>query len=96
MMLLNWYPDGQYYINMHSDDEKQIIPQSPIVTISLGAERKFVTEHKETREKNTYVMKNLDTIVMCGNFQKTHKHGVPKQLKVKSLRISITLRCFYD
>lgn len=94
-MLLNWYPNGQYYIGMHSDDEKQIIKNSPIVTISFGESRKFVTQEKVSKAKETYIMNDKDVIVMCGEFQKTHKHGVPKQLKVKNMRISVTLRCFH-
>ena len=94
-LLINWYPDGQYYIGMHSDDERQIIERSPIITVAFGAARKFVTEEKASKQKSTTVMQNHDVIVMKDNFQKTHKHGVPKQLSVKSPRISITLRCFY-
>ena len=94
-MLINWYC---YYIGMHSDDEKQIKTlnpkNSPIVTISFGESRKFVTEEKVSKNKETFIMNDKDVIVMCGEFQKTHKHGIPKQLKVKNLRISVTLRCF--
>lgn len=93
-MLINWYPDGNYYIGMHSDDEKQIIKNSPIVTISFGESRKFVIEEKVSKNKETFIMNDKDVIVMCGEFQKTHKHGIPKQLKVKKMRISVTLRCF--
>lgn len=95
MMLVNWYPNGSYYIGMHSDDEKQIIPNTPIVTVSFGATRKFVIECKTSKQKQTYLVKNNDVLVMCGEFQKTHKHGLPKMAKVKDPRVSITLRCFY-
>lgn len=96
MMLINWYPNGNYYINMHSDDEKQIIPNTPIVTISFGATRKFITLEKHNGTKTIYKLNDQDVLVMCGTFQKTHKHGIPKETNVDSMRISITLRCFYQ
>ena len=37
----NWYINGLSYIGAHRDDERQIIPGTPIVSISLGATRKF-------------------------------------------------------
>ena len=33
--LVNWYQDGENYIGSHADDEKQLIPNSPIVSITL-------------------------------------------------------------
>ncbi|GAI96844.1 unnamed protein product, partial [marine sediment metagenome] len=32
-ILLNWYENGDNYIGPHSDDESQLIPGSPIVTV---------------------------------------------------------------
>ena len=93
-LLINWYPDGQYYIGMHSDNEKQIVPESPIITVSFGETRKFVTKEISTSAQTAYQLKHRDVLVMRGTFQKTHKHGIPKQLKVKGMRISVTLRCF--
>ena len=95
MMLINWYLNGQNYIGMHSDNEKQIIENSPIVTISFGATRKFIVQEKQTKERTIYPLHHNDVLVMSGEFQKTHKHGIPKQLNVKDPRISITLRCFH-
>lgn len=94
MLLINWYPNGSNYIGMHSDNEKQIIENSPVVTISFGATRKFVTQDNVSKIKTMYELNHNDVLVMCGDFQKTHKHGIPKQLKVKDQRVSITLRCF--
>jgi alkylated DNA repair dioxygenase AlkB len=96
MMLINWYPNGSYYISPHSDDEKQIIENSPILSISYGATRKFVIEDKKTKEKSIYYLKNYDTLAMCDHFQKKYKHGIPKQLGVKDMRINLTFRCFHD
>ena len=51
MLLINWYMNGDDYISMHSDDEKQLVNNSPIVSISLGDTRTFILQNNETREK---------------------------------------------
>ena len=48
-ILVNWYADGSHYIGSHSDDERQLVPDSPIVTITLclpGTPRKFRIRNK--------------------------------------------------
>lgn len=40
-MLINWYENGHHYIGAHSDDTKQLVKNSSIVSITLGAERVF-------------------------------------------------------
>ena len=94
MMLINWYEDGNHYIGFHSDDEKNLNYEAPIITISLGASRNFVIKSNDKKYKKKIELKNYDVLVMGGTFQKTHKHGIPKQKKVKDPRISITLRVF--
>ena len=94
MILINWYPNGSYYIRSHSDNEKQIINNSPIVSISYGETRKFVTENIHTSEKRSYILENYDTIAMLGTFQHEYKHSVPKQPEITKERINVSLRCF--
>jgi alkylated DNA repair dioxygenase AlkB len=93
-ILINWYNDGKHYIGMHSDDEEQLIKKSPVMGMSLGAPRKFVIHSKDKEYKNSFIVENNSVYVMGGTFQKTHKHGLPKQMKVKDRRISITFRQF--
>jgi alkylated DNA repair dioxygenase AlkB len=101
--LVNWYEDGNSYIGSHSDDEKQLVPGSPIVTITLcreGTPRKFRIRAKDA--KKTVVEDVLTTngkiLVMGGDFQKEFKHEIVKITGAKAAdagaRISITLRQF--
>jgi alkylated DNA repair dioxygenase AlkB len=39
--LLNLYHDGEEGMGWHSDDEREIVPNSSIASLSIGAERKF-------------------------------------------------------
>lgn len=94
MMLINWYENGNHYIGFHSDNEKNLNFEAPIITISLGASRNFVIKSNDKTFKKKIELKNYDVLVMGGTFQKTHLHGIPKQKKIKDPRISITLRVF--
>ena len=101
MILVNWYKDGTDYIGQHRDDEKQIIPQTNVMTISFGAERKFRVRHDpkkgekiEAIAKQDYTVKNNSFLIMGGHFQEEFKHEIPKTKKVLNSRISITLRKF--
>lgn len=93
MILANWYVNGEHYIGMHSDDEKQIKKGSPIITLSFGDSRVFKIQHKKSKEIEKYTLKHNEYFVMGGNFQKEYRHGIPKQ-KNKSKRVSLTFRCF--
>jgi alkylated DNA repair dioxygenase AlkB len=96
MMLINWYPNGSYYIRPHSDNEKQIKHNSPIVSISYGETRIFVTENVHTNEKKSYLLENYDTIAMLGSFQSEYKHSILKQPEITKERINISLRCLIN
>ena len=106
MCLINFYRDGNDYIGFHADDEKQLVPNAPIYSISLGAIRKFRLKMKSNMLNDNYatgtcgeddIEFNLTSgslIVMGGMCQKTHKHCVPKQKKVTEMRINLTFRAF--
>ena len=94
MLLVNWYRNGEDYIGMHSDDEREIKKNSSIITLSLGATRPFVLKNKKTKERIIIPLINNSILIMKGDCQKTHKHGLPKRKKIKNFRISITFREF--
>jgi len=105
MILVNWYEDGSDYIGSHRDDEKEIIPQTDVMTISFGSPRifrvKYSPKNKKIREntnseidKKDYLVENNTFLIMGGNFQDEFKHEIPKQKKVKTSRISLKFRKF--
>lgn len=95
--LVNWYEDGGQYIGRHADNEPQIVPNSPILSVSLGCARTF-----RIREKNTNdIVKDIEmphgtVLIMGGEMQKHFLHEVPKVTgkKAKEIgkRINITFR----
>ena len=46
------YKDGTDYMGEHRDDEKELVPTSPIASLSLGQPRDFIFRHGESRGKN--------------------------------------------
>lgn len=90
--LLNLYNDGNDYIGMHSDDESNLMPYSPIVSLSLGETRHFDIHHKFNNDKYRYDVNYGDIMIMGGLFQKKFKHGLPIQKKIINQRISLTFR----
>ena len=96
-ILVNWY-NPEDYIGLHSDDEKNLLKGEPIVTMVLMEQstgtRTFQLVPKGEGVRKDYELGHGDVLVMCGETQTTHKHGVPKRKKNTSKRISITFRCF--
>lgn len=95
-VLVNWYQDGNHYIGWHSDDEKQLVKNSPIYSFSFGQDRAFKIKSKDKTVNKTLNMPNNSLIIMGGEMQKYYKHSVPKRAlsKVSKRRINITFRLF--
>lgn len=90
--LLNLYHDGNEGMGWHSDDEKEIVPNSSIASLSLGAERNFSFKHKTTKETISLVLENGSILDMKGEIQKYWLHALPKTKKVIAPRINLTFR----
>ncbi len=91
-LLLNWYRDGQDTMGWHSDDEVELGAEPLIISISLGAARKFKIKHKTTSQQWELMLEHGSCLVMSGNSQQFFQHSLPKQSKVKSGRINLTFR----
>jgi alkylated DNA repair dioxygenase AlkB len=92
-ILINEYEDGSDYISAHSDDERNLSNNGLVASIAYGAVRKFRIRDKDTKK----IIMDLDhqdnqLLVMGPDFQSLYLHEIPKQLKVKDRRISLTFR----
>ena len=90
--LLNLYHNGEEGMGWHSDDEKEIIPNSSIASLSIGAERKFAFKHKTTKETVNLILENGSLLEMKGPIQQHWWHCLPKTKKVQAPRINLTFR----
>lgn len=98
-VLLNLYRDGRDSVGFHADNEPVIKPDTPIVSLSLGAERSFVLQYSRTLPVGqplpspiTVQLAHGDCLVMGGTMQRFWKHSIPKDGRVTKPRINLTFR----
>ena len=92
--LLNLYHNGDEGMAWHSDDEKTMMKDSAIASLSLGAERKFSLRHKQSKETLTIVLESGSLLVMRGTTQTHWLHSIPKSKRIQMPRINLTFRQF--
>lgn len=90
--LLNLYHTGDEAMSWHSDDEKEIVPNSAIASFSFGAERKFSFRHKQTKHTTSLLLEHGSLLVMKGTTQTNWLHKLPPTKTVQSPRINLTFR----
>jgi len=90
--LLNLYHNGEESMGWHSDNEKEIIANSSIASLSLGANRKFSFKHKLSKETVSIELENGSLLEMKGSVQVHWWHALIKSKKVTDARINLTFR----
>ncbi|MDO4640267.1 MAG: alpha-ketoglutarate-dependent dioxygenase AlkB [Neisseria sp.] len=90
--LLNLYTDGNQGMAWHSDDEKCLIKNGVIASLSFGATRKFAFRHKKDKQKIDLWLKHGQLIVMKGTTQTYWQHAVMKSTRINQPRINLTFR----
>ena len=90
--LLNLYHNGEESMGWHSDNEKEIITNSSIASISLGANRKFSFKHKVSKETVSIELEDGSLLEMKGSVQAHWWHALIKSKKVTEGRINLTFR----
>jgi alkylated DNA repair dioxygenase AlkB len=96
-VLMNLYRSGADSIGFHSDDEPEIEPESPIVSISLGSPRTFILKVKRKRlapERPEVPISLLhgSCLVMLGRTQIDWRHGIPAEPQITGGRVNLTFR----
>lgn len=90
--LLNLYHNGSEAMSWHSDNEKEILENSAIASVSFGAERKFGFRHNSTKEEISLTLENGSVLIMKDEVQKFWKHKLYTSIKIKEPRINLTFR----
>jgi alkylated DNA repair dioxygenase AlkB len=92
---MNLYRDGNDHIGWHCDSE--VKEDESIISLSLGATRKFQFRHKQYKENKEGMHQCLlehgslvefDYHASCKNW----KHRIPKEPKIDKERINVTFR----
>ena len=90
--LLNLYHNGNEGMGWHSDDEKSLGKNNTIASLSLGAERKFLFKHKQTKQIVSLLLEHGSLLVMKEATQSNWLHSLPKSKDVIDSRINLTFR----
>ncbi|CCQ09427.1 putative 2OG-Fe(II) oxygenase superfamily protein [Pseudoalteromonas luteoviolacea B = ATCC 29581] len=92
-LLLNYYRNGFDTMGWHADDEPELGESPTIISVSLGAARKFSIKHRRTKEVWNVMLEHGSALIMSGTSQRDYVHCLPKQSKVADGRINLTFRC---
>jgi alkylated DNA repair dioxygenase AlkB len=90
-VLLNYYPDGLAGMGWHADDERDLVVNAAISSVSFGATRRFDLRHQDG-ETLSIDLEDGSVLIMAGELQQYWKHQVPVQRKIKKPRINLTFR----
>jgi alkylated DNA repair dioxygenase AlkB len=90
-VLLNLYPDGGCGMGWHADNEKDLMHDSPISSVSFGATRRFDLRHKDGETVNLD-LEDGSVLIMSGKLQRFWRHQVPVQKRIHEPRINLTFR----
>ncbi len=90
---VNLYRDGRDSVAWHGDRNAKVLTNPLVVTVSLGARRKFLLRPKGTNKALHRLTPGCgDLVVMGGACQHDWEHTVPKTTRAPGPRMSVTIR----
>ena len=89
--LVTKYRCGTNHIPLHRDDEPVIDPESKIITVSLGANRKMMFENNDKSQSKELLLEDRSVLVTSRYAQDFWKHGIPPE-ESEDMRVSFTFR----
>ncbi|MFQ5995041.1 MAG: alpha-ketoglutarate-dependent dioxygenase AlkB [Acidiferrobacterales bacterium] len=90
--LLNLYRNGQDSVGWHSDAEPELGRNPLIASVSLGAVRRFLLQHKKRRNRVSLELEPGSVLIMDGTTQHHWRHQLPKTRRLVGARINVTFR----
>nr|WP_298140881.1 alpha-ketoglutarate-dependent dioxygenase AlkB [uncultured Pseudomonas sp.] len=92
-VLLNYYRDGQDSMGWHSDDEAELGCNPHIVSLNLGACRRFDLRRKgQNRIEHSLPLNHGSLLVMEGPTQHHWQHQIAKTRMPCAARLNLTFR----
>jgi alkylated DNA repair dioxygenase AlkB len=91
-VLLNCYRDAQDSMGFHADDEPELGTNPIVPSISLGASRRFVLRHNQSRKTLEMDLTHGSLLIMAGTLQHHWQHALPKVSVAAGERINLTFR----
>jgi alkylated DNA repair dioxygenase AlkB len=75
----------------HVDDERDLISNVAIASVSFGATCRFDLRHRNG-ETHSINLEDGSVLLISGELQEYWKHRIPVQKKIKEGRINLTFR----
>ncbi|PWF55532.1 alpha-ketoglutarate-dependent dioxygenase AlkB family protein [Massilia glaciei] len=94
-VLLNYYRDQRDSMGMHSDDEAELGPAPAIASLSFGATRTFILQHKRSKRTVKHDLSDGSLLLMAGSTQVNWRHGINKSRRPIGPRLNLTFRYVY-
>jgi alkylated DNA repair dioxygenase AlkB len=94
-VLINYYRDGQDSNGWHRDNEKELGEDPVIMSISVGAKRRFKIQSLDKSEKFDIELEHGSLLIMKEGSQLFYRHQLPKMLNLAEPRINFTFRYIY-
>jgi alkylated DNA repair dioxygenase AlkB len=93
-LLLNLYRHGRDAMGWHADDERELDPEAPIASLSLGASRtlRFRPLQRDAAATVAVELSHGDLLLMDPPTQRHWQHALPRRLKVSAPRLNLTFR----
>ena len=91
-VLLNYYRNERDSMGMHSDDEPELGPDPVIASVSFGATRTFILNHKRSKRTVKLPLGAGSLLLMAGATQANWLHGINKSSAPKNPRVNLTFR----
>ncbi|NXD31104.1 ALKB2 demethylase, partial [Spelaeornis formosus] len=93
-VLINRYRDGLDHIGEHRDDEKELVPRSPIASVSFGACRDFVFRARRgsTPARISLPLAHGSLLLMEHPTNLHWTHSLPPRRRVLAPRVNLTFR----
>jgi alkylated DNA repair dioxygenase AlkB len=90
--LINYYETGRSRMGFHSDETDNLEPDTEIIIISLGTNRKLAFRSREDYERRlSYLLPHGSLLYMSQLTQKFWSHAIKRE-SVTGGRISLTFR----
>jgi len=103
-VLINRYKDGEDHIGEHRDDEKDLVANAPIASLSFGQHRDFIFRHAQARNKATrghlqpelsplsIVLEHGSLLIFNPPTNQHWFHSLPVRKRASNPRINLTFR----
>ena len=92
----NYYPSGEHYISLHSDQDMEMKARSGVTIVSLGSVRTMVLRNIENPRLKTYhPLQPGSAFFMADAIQAEWQHGIPKEAGAGA-RISLSFRALHE